>query len=159
MGGWENNEVLEAVCINNRKIAYMKELSIVRENLMNEPGYTPYCGSSSCHLRQPRTTFNTRTSQFYCLCGWNSTFPTDFIDRYKEKWNLITRQPATDDTEFPYGNICKGQKLANCPAWYLLSQYDHGILDKVAPAIAQYVKDHKKQLEKEKLRENRFNSK
>lgn len=68
-------------------------------------------------------------------------------------------EAATDETIFPYGTICKGEKLANCPAWYLLSQYDHGTLDKAAPAIAKYVLDHKKQLEGEKSRNNRFNSK
>lgn len=68
-------------------------------------------------------------------------------------------EPATDETLFPYGTICKGEKLANCPAWYLLSQYDYGTLDKVAPAIAAYVKEHKTQLEKEKSSSNRYNSK
>lgn len=34
----------------------------------------------------PRTFFNGK--QFQCpYCGWVSSFPEDFIKRYKEKWN------------------------------------------------------------------------
>jgi hypothetical protein len=66
--------------------------------------------------------------------------------------------PATDETLFPYGKVCKGEKLANCPAWYLLSQYDYGILEKAAPGIALYVVAHKDQLEKERKRSNSFNA-
>lgn len=38
------------------------ETTVIRENLMTQEGYTPYC-------------------------GWTSSFPEDFIKRYKEKWN------------------------------------------------------------------------
>ena len=31
------------------------ENSIVRNNLMNEKGYTPYCGDDNCRKRMPRT--------------------------------------------------------------------------------------------------------
>lgn len=73
----------------------MKETSIVRENLMNVPGYTPYCGSNiprppvgnGCD--NPRTVFN--GEQFICpKCSWISDFPKDFIDRYISKWNDTT---------------------------------------------------------------------
>ncbi|KUY28049.1 hypothetical protein [Elizabethkingia ursingii] len=65
----------------------MKELSIVRENLMTKEGYSPYCGlDAKCPYRWPRTKFNGK--QFVCDCGWKSDFPEDFINRYKEKWNL-----------------------------------------------------------------------
>lgn len=64
----------------------MKEITIVRENLMTERGYTPYCGNTNCHFRNPRTKFT--GEQFECKCGWFSTFPARFIKRYKEKWNL-----------------------------------------------------------------------
>lgn len=73
----------------------MKEKTIVRENLMTQPGYTGYCGDEHCKPRNsyplkgeqwPRTRFN--GSQFVCpKCGWVSQYPKDFIDRYKLKWN------------------------------------------------------------------------
>lgn len=65
----------------------MKEETIVRENLMNEEGYTPYCGYIMSMCSNPRTKWN--GEQFTCpKCGWTSQFPKDFIDRYKAKWNL-----------------------------------------------------------------------
>lgn len=73
---------LEYVEINGEK-----EVSIVRTKLMNEPGYSPYCGapwSKKCSM--PRTKWN--GSQFVCPeCGFISEFPIEFITRYKEKWN------------------------------------------------------------------------
>lgn len=70
----------------------MSELTVVRENLMNEPDYSPYCGNnvsrnelSGCH--NPRTYFI--NGQFKCPnCGWISKLPDDFIKRYKEKWGI-----------------------------------------------------------------------
>lgn len=70
----------------------MSEINIVRDNLMNEPGYSPYCGDQQCRPRTqhspdrwPRTKFD--GEQFVCpKCGWRSEFPADFIDRYKTKW-------------------------------------------------------------------------
>ena len=61
-------------------------MSTVRTNLMNEKGYTPYCGNSSCRRGWPRTRFN--GTQFECRCGWISEFPVEFIEAYKEKWAL-----------------------------------------------------------------------
>jgi hypothetical protein len=66
--------------------------SIVRKNLMNEEGYTPYCGKINCSHNMPRTTFN--GSQFKCSCGWVSEFPLDFIIEYKKKWNSNCTTPA-----------------------------------------------------------------
>jgi predicted RNA-binding Zn-ribbon protein involved in translation (DUF1610 family) len=66
---------------------------IVRNNLMNEKGYTPYCGNnisiwSEGGCRNPRTYFN--GNQFVCpFCGWVSVFPDEFIKRYKEKWGIV----------------------------------------------------------------------
>lgn len=60
-------------------------MSIVRQNLMNEPHYSPYCGSTNCRLHSPRTQFN--GNQFQCGCGWESQFDPQFIKDYKEKWN------------------------------------------------------------------------
>lgn len=64
----------------------MKEESVVRENLMNEPGYTPYCGAMCREM--PRTRWDAAKQQFTCpYCGWTSQFPYDFIMRYRRKWN------------------------------------------------------------------------
>ena len=60
-------------------------MSIVRENLMKEKGYSPYCGAMCKQM--PRTHFD--GEQFVCPhCGWRSEFPADFIAAYKEKWGL-----------------------------------------------------------------------
>lgn len=56
-------------------------MSFVRENLMTQPGYTPYCGADWC---MNRTRFD--GAQFRCACGWCSQFPEDFIAAYKTKW-------------------------------------------------------------------------
>jgi hypothetical protein len=62
----------------------MTELvSIVRRNLMNCPGYTPYCGADPCKLRWPRTWFN--GTQFQCGCGWRSSFEAAFIEQYSKR--------------------------------------------------------------------------
>ncbi len=61
-------------------------MSIVRENLMTVKGYSPYCGSTG-HCPLPRTHFD--GEQFTCRhCGWRSEFPTEFIKKYKRKWQL-----------------------------------------------------------------------
>lgn len=61
-------------------------MSIVRENLMNKPGYTPYCGNEQC-TDAPRTWF--WKGQFVCpVCGWRSSFEEEFINKWKEKWNI-----------------------------------------------------------------------
>jgi len=62
------------------------EKTIVRENLMTEKNYTPYCGSDYC---MSRTRFN--GTQFNCIyvgCSFETEFPKIFIDRYVKKWNL-----------------------------------------------------------------------
>lgn len=64
------------------------EVSIVRQNLMTREFYTPYCGAMTCLFRSPRTKWDNEKKQFVCSCGWNSSFPKDFIDRYIKKWNL-----------------------------------------------------------------------
>jgi hypothetical protein len=58
--------------------------NIIRENLMVEKGYSPYCGNDRCNYTWPRTAFNGK--QFECRCGWVSQFPDEFIAEYKEKW-------------------------------------------------------------------------
>lgn len=74
----------------------MKEISTVRQNLMDDKSYTGYCGSELCKERHhyplvgerwPRTEWN--GEQFTCpKCKWTSQSPKDFIKRYKDKWRL-----------------------------------------------------------------------
>lgn len=67
----------------------MTEESIVRENLMTKEGYTPYCGNNDSSCYNPRTVYRPVDGQFICPhCKWISKFPKDFIDRYKQRWNL-----------------------------------------------------------------------
>jgi len=62
----------------------MTEETIVRQNLMNEKGYTPYCYRCTGLIR---VKWNEKLDQFRCpVCSWTSEFPKDFIDRYKTKW-------------------------------------------------------------------------
>ena len=71
----------------------MTESTIVRENLMTIKDYTPYCGNNLSRYEKggcnnPRTIYIKGLEQFQCPhCQWLSTFPKDFIIRYKEKWN------------------------------------------------------------------------
>lgn len=60
--------------------------SIVRNNLMYREGYSPFCGNLDCRHHMPRTSFD--GEQFYCRCGWRSSFPKEFIEEYKNKWNI-----------------------------------------------------------------------
>ena len=64
----------------------MKEVTIIRQNLMDDPNYTPYCGDSGCIFDCPRTTWDSTKEQFTCQCGWVSGFPKGFINRYISKW-------------------------------------------------------------------------
>lgn len=67
-------------------MAESRGMSIVRSNLLNEKGYSPYCGNVKCRV-MPRTTFNGK--QFKCgCCGWESSFPEDFITTYKSMWDI-----------------------------------------------------------------------
>lgn len=61
-------------------------MSIIRDNLMNREGYSPYCGNMDCTRGWPRTTFD--GYQFNCGCGWRSDFERGFILQYKQKWGL-----------------------------------------------------------------------
>lgn len=75
------------------------EESLIRNNLMTRPGYTPYCGNNiSRHEKggcdNPKTIF--KDDQFHCIiCGWVSEFPKDFITRYKEHWGIETKNYGT----------------------------------------------------------------
>ena len=73
----------------------MTENTVIRENLMTQEGYSPYCGSdiprdfvNGCD--NPRTKYNSKLNQFVCPhCGFTTRFAPDFIKRYKEKWNIV----------------------------------------------------------------------
>jgi len=57
----------------------------VRNNLLEDKYYTPYCGADMCNGRWPRTI--KAGEQFKCpVCSWVSQFPDDFIKEYKNKW-------------------------------------------------------------------------
>jgi len=78
-----------------RKLEYDNEgnLSIVRTNLMNEENYSGYCGNywneqkkKGCDM--PRTKWIPELNQFRCpKCGFVTQYSSDFIQRYKERWN------------------------------------------------------------------------
>jgi hypothetical protein len=69
----------------------MPERSIVRENLMTRPGYMPYCGEDRC-FRRVRFDGN----QFFCTCGWRSSYEPEFIDEYKARWDRSDQPPALE---------------------------------------------------------------
>lgn len=72
----------------------MKEISIVRENLMTVENYAPYCGNNisltaigGCD--NPRMRWNRDKKQFVCpKCGDTTEYPDDFIERYMKKWSI-----------------------------------------------------------------------
>lgn len=58
------------------------DISIVRSNIIKDRNYSPYCGGDTCKT-MPRTVFNGK--QFICpSCGWESSFPEEFINKYKK---------------------------------------------------------------------------
>lgn len=66
----------------------MEEATLIRQNMMDDKDYKPYCGNDRCPS-MPRTKWDTSLMQMYCpICGWVSQFPKEFIDRYKAKHNL-----------------------------------------------------------------------
>lgn len=71
----------------------MKEDSIVRQNMMDDKNYAPYCGNPISRHEEggcdnPRTLFD--GSQFKCpKCGWTSKFPEDFMARYRQKHEKV----------------------------------------------------------------------
>ncbi len=61
-------------------------MSIVRDNLMNERGYTGYCGGGE-RCSMPRTFWNGH--QFQCPeCGWVSQYDGEFLAAYRAKWGI-----------------------------------------------------------------------
>lgn len=61
--------------------------SIVRNNLMTRPNYSPYCGGLGECDSMPRTDYV--DGQFECpVCHWRSSFPEAFMKIYRAHWSL-----------------------------------------------------------------------
>jgi hypothetical protein len=61
-------------------------VTLIQNNLMTRPGYSPYCGGENCK-QMPRTIFD--GEQFKCPhCRWRSAFTEEFIAAYKQKWGI-----------------------------------------------------------------------
>lgn len=84
----ENNQLKRSLNSKERLLEWHKErdMILIRTNLMNRQGYTPYCGKHDCIFGMPRTEF--KNDQFHCMCGWVSQLEPEFIAEYKQKWNL-----------------------------------------------------------------------
>lgn len=97
----------------------MTESSIVRENLMTQRGYVPYCGDDKCRLGMPRVKWDKNKEQFVCSCGWVSEFPKGFIERYKKEWGIggeVAEQKEGEvivTTLFLYRALALVQELLN----------------------------------------------
>jgi hypothetical protein len=103
-------------------------MSIVTDNLMNEAGYSPYCGSNKCAYLMPRTKFN--GDQFVCACGWESGFDPAFIAEYKAKWSIGVTAECTS---------CKSlqQRIDNINKSILDVVASHNISPSVAIALTK----------------------
>lgn len=77
-------------------------MSLIRENLLTRPGYSPYCGSEKCILGMPRTMFDGK--QFWCDCGWRSAFDAEFIAKYKARWASDIQQKSASGFQAPQNN-------------------------------------------------------
>lgn len=68
--------------------------SIVRCNMLQDVNYRPYCGNNiardkigGCH--NPRMVWSNNINQNVCpYCGMTTTYPADFIVRYKDAHGL-----------------------------------------------------------------------
>ena len=72
--------------------------SIVRDNLMTNPGYAPYCmgqrrnaagglEETPCVTRFRRMEWSDKKQQFTCLCGSCTEFDDAFIEGYVARWH------------------------------------------------------------------------
>lgn len=57
-------------------------MSIVRDNLMKRADYRPYVGCDHFFRAQ----FD--GEQFFCACGWKSSFEPEFISAWRTQHNL-----------------------------------------------------------------------
>ena len=67
----------------------MSTRSIVQQNLLTKPYYSPYCGNSHC-FTMSRVLWCPTKKQFVCpRCQWVSQFPNSFIaeyESYRKTW-------------------------------------------------------------------------
>lgn len=64
----------------------MTEDTIVRQNMIDDKNYRPYC--MKCSGLQ-RMNIRLDNLQLQCpKCKSITQFPSDFVNRYKTKWNL-----------------------------------------------------------------------
>jgi hypothetical protein len=75
--------------VNSTTTKATPAISIVRENILTRPGYSPYCGAARCPRGWPRTEF--KRDQFECVCGWRSQFEDGFVTSAREA--LTRSQP------------------------------------------------------------------
>jgi hypothetical protein len=61
-------------------------VNVVRQNLLTQAGYAPYCGAQDCAHDWPRARWD--GDQFQCDCGWRSALPASFVAEYRAKWGL-----------------------------------------------------------------------
>ncbi len=71
--------------------------SIVRQNIRNRVGYSPYCGAERCPRGWPRTEF--KRDQFECACGWRSTFEAGFVTNARAALRLSQEQQERQDRQ------------------------------------------------------------
>ena len=70
----------------------MKEKTIIRQNMMDDKNYRPYCGAERCSGGWPRM-IQMDNLQFRCpSCGFNTQIDKDFIDRYRDRWSIGVTQ-------------------------------------------------------------------
>jgi len=66
------------------------EKTTVRQNMMKDEKYRPYCGNDKCSGRWPRMR-KLENYNFKCpSCGFETKFEDDFFKRYVEKWHSDT---------------------------------------------------------------------
>lgn len=62
------------------------EISIVRQNMMDDVNYQGYCGGMCKEM--PRTVRMPSLQSRCPACGWISSYPDEFLSRYAKKHNL-----------------------------------------------------------------------
>lgn len=94
-------EEISAVALND----------IVRNRLLTQPGYLPYCGADNCSLGWSRTSFD--GEQFVCGCGWKSSFEDDFIKEYKDFLKLQEWSKTIEERLDKLKNETPGSEIQN----------------------------------------------
>lgn len=62
--------------------------SLIRNNLMYQKDYAPYCGNAYPVCHNPRAHWDEEEKSHKCTtCGWKPTFDQAFYQEYKAKWH------------------------------------------------------------------------